>query len=67
MINDINSDLILTYKTIKKNVVELIEILKNWETEYHKFKELSEDRKVYYYEKRTLFNYRESDNITQKR
>ncbi len=56
--------MILTYKTIKTNVNKLIEILKNWEIEYHKFKELPEDRKVYYYEKRSLFNSRETDNIT---
>ena len=64
IINDINSDLILTYKIIKTKVNELIKILNNWETEYHKFKELPEERKIYYYEKRTLFNSRETDNIT---
>ncbi len=64
IINDINSDLILTYKTIKTKVNELIEVLRNWEIEYHKFKELPEERKIYYYEKRILFNSRETDNIT---
>lgn len=64
IINDINSDLITTYKTIKINVNELITILKNWEIEYYKFEELPEERKVYYYEKRTLFNSRETDSIT---
>ena len=65
IVNDINSDLILTYKTIKLNVSELIKILKIWETEYHKFKETAGERKVYYYKKRNLFNLRNSDNITQ--
>ena len=64
IINDINTDLITTYKTIKTSVNELITVLNNWEIEYHKFKELPEERKVYYYEKRTLFNSRETDNIT---
>ena len=64
IINDINSDLTLTYKTIKNDVEKLIKVLKSWETEYHKFKELPEDRKIYYYEKRALFNTRETDNIT---
>lgn len=64
VINDINSDLITTYKTIKDNVSELIVKLQNWETEYHKFKELPEDRKVYYYDKRELFNSRQTDSIT---
>jgi len=64
VINDINSDLITTYKTIKDNVSDLIERLQNWEVEYHKFKELPEERKVYYYEKRELFNSRQTDKIT---
>lgn len=64
VINDINKDLITTYKTIKANVSELIAKLKNWETEYHKFKELPENRKEYYYAKRELFNLRQTDNIT---
>lgn len=64
VINDINSDLILTYKTIKENVNALIKVLKLWETEYHTFEELPEERKIYYYEKRELFNSRESDIIT---
>lgn len=64
VINDINSDLITTYKTIKNNVSELIDKLRNWEIEYHKFKELPEDRKMYYYEKRELFNSRKTDSTT---
>jgi DNA adenine methylase len=64
VINDINTDLITTYKTIKNNVIELIRILKDWEKEYHTFKELPEDRKEYYYKKRELFNSRTEDNIT---
>jgi len=64
VINDINSDLIMTYKTIKNNVLELMEILQKWEVEYHKFKESPEDRKVYYYEKRELFNSRSLNTIT---
>lgn len=64
VINDINSDLITTYKTIKSNVSKLIKILSNWEIEYHKFKELPEERKVYYYKKRELFNLRQSNHIT---
>ena len=64
VINDINTDLITTYKTIKSNVSELIEILEKWEIEYHKFKELPEDRKIYYYKKRELFNSRTTNNTT---
>jgi DNA adenine methylase len=64
VINDVNSDLIITYKTIKSNVDELINILKLWEAEYHAFTDLPEDRKVYYYSKRELFNSRKSDKTT---
>ncbi len=64
VINDINTDLITTYNTIKTNVLELTQILKEWEKEYHFFKELPEDRKEYYYKKRELFNSRTEDNIT---
>ena len=65
IINDLNSDLIFTYKTIKENVDELIKILKLWEIEYHKLENLSEERKIYYYKKRELFNSRKSDEVTQ--
>jgi len=64
IINDINSDLITTYKTIRNNVFDLIKTLKIWETEYHVYKELPEERKVYYYKKRELFNSRTENNIT---
>jgi len=64
IINDINTDLITTYKTIKTNAFDLIQILKTWEIEYHVFKELPDDRKQYYYKKRELFNSRAEDNTT---
>jgi DNA adenine methylase len=65
VINDINSDLTNTYKSIKQNVSELTEILKKWETEYHRFEEISDEKKQYYYQKRNLFNSRKSDRLTQ--
>ncbi len=65
VINDVNSDLITTYKTIKTNVLDLIQILKKWETDYHTFKENPEERKVYYYDKRNLFNSRTEDEVTR--
>jgi DNA adenine methylase len=64
VINDINLDLITTYKIIKSNVFDLIKTLKIWESEYHVFKDLPDDRKDYYYKKRELFNSRTEDNIT---
>jgi DNA adenine methylase len=65
IINDINTDLINSYKTIKESVEELISVLKIWEKEYHSLKDKLEEKKEYYYSKRTLFNSRKSDKITQ--
>ena len=65
IINDINQDLTNSYLTIKHNVQELIQILKQWEVEYHNIAEDQEVKKEYYYEKRALFNTRNSDQTTQ--
>ncbi len=65
VINDINTDLIDTYKTIKNNIDELIFLLQKWQEEYHNLLEDTEAKKVYYYAKRTLFNKRISDKTTQ--
>ena len=65
VINDINTDLINSYKTIKENVNEVITILHQWEKEYYALSENQEKKKEYYYSKRTLFNSRKSDLITQ--
>ncbi|MEZ4928854.1 MAG: DNA adenine methylase [Chitinophagales bacterium] len=65
VINDINSDLINTYKTIKNNVEELIEVLQKWEIEFHGLLNDDGTKKKYYYEKRNLFNSRQSDKTTQ--
>jgi len=65
VINDINKDLINSYKTIKSNVNELISILGKYEIEYHSLSDKLESKKEYYYEKRDIFNSRESEQITQ--
>ncbi len=65
VINDINQDLTNSYLTIKHNVRDLIDILKKWEVEYHNITENIETKKEYYYEKRSLFNTRNSDQTTQ--
>ncbi len=65
VINDINSDLINAYKTIKDNVEGLILILEKWEKEYHLLVEKPDVKKNYYYSKRNLFNSRKSDKNTQ--
>ena len=65
VINDINSDLINSYKTIKKDVITLIPILEQWENEYHSFADKEDLKKEYYYFKRKLFNKRTSNQIEQ--
>jgi len=65
VINDINIDLTNSYKTIKENVESVISVLKRWEKEYHLLSDKQEQKKEYYYSKRTLFNTRNSDLITQ--
>ncbi len=65
VINDINEDLINSYKIIKSNVTDLILVLKSLEKEYHNLAENTEEKKGYYYKKRKLFNTRKSDPILQ--
>lgn len=50
MISDNNLDLINLYKTVKENVNELIEKLRQYKSEHHK------DPENYYYDQRNLFN-----------
>lgn len=65
VVNDINEDLINSYKTIKSDVSRLILILKKYESEYHSLFDDLEKKKEYYYQKRQLFNARIEDLITQ--
>lgn len=65
VINDINSDLINTYKIIISNPNELISSLKTLESEFHSLSDNIEKKKEYYYSKRDLYNTRKEDNIIQ--
>ena len=65
VINDINTDLIITYKTISNSVEELIELLQRWELEYHKLSDNEDKKKEYYYNKRDLFNKRNSNKVNR--
>ncbi len=65
VINDINEDLINTYKTIFSNPNGLIEILKNYEKEFHSLEKEEDKKKEYYYLKRNKYNTRQSENIEQ--
>ncbi len=64
-INDINSDLINTYKVIAARPNELISILKELQNQYHGLQSNEEKKKKYYYQKRDLYNTRSTDKITQ--
>ncbi len=61
VINDINSDLIIAYKTIKENPYDLIIALKEIQSEYKLLKE--ENRKQYFLNKRDKFNTKSLSNI----
>lgn len=65
VINDVNQDLIACYQCIQNNVEELIAILKKWQHEYHLLSDKPEQKKVYFYQKRSLFNQRNSSPILQ--
>ncbi|MFK8269035.1 DNA adenine methylase [Capnocytophaga cynodegmi] len=63
VINDINQDLINTYKTIASNPNELISILEILQSEYHDLDGNDEKKKQYYYDKRALYNTRKEEKI----
>jgi DNA adenine methylase len=65
IINDINTDLMTTYRVIAQNPKELIEMLQQFEYEFHALPHQSEQKKLYYYEKRAAFNARLTDLTTQ--
>lgn len=65
VINDINSDLINTYKTIASKPKELISILHILQNEYHALELKDTEKKEYYYEKRELYNTRNTEKSTQ--
>jgi len=65
VINDINEDLINTYKTITSNPKELISILEIFQNEFHNLEGNEANKKVYYYQKRELYNTRKEEQSGQ--
>ncbi len=61
LINDINADLIITYQAVASKPKELISVLKQLQNEYHELNENEEEKKLYYYAKRELFNTRKEN------
>lgn len=62
IINDINEKLIITYKTIKNNIEELINELEKIRDEYNSLKTL-EEKSDMFYKIRKEFNKQTNDNI----
>ncbi len=65
VINDINADLINTYRCIAQDVDAVIEPLKKWQKLYDTLSEKPKERSKFYYSQRELYNSRTSDNTTQ--
>lgn len=55
VINDINPDLVTCYRTVRDNVGELIDSLRNYETLYHALK-TEDERKEFYLTARERYN-----------
>lgn len=65
VINDINKDLINTYKTIADKPKELISILQTLQNEFHELEGKEEGKKEYYYSKRAIYNKRKEEQSVQ--
>lgn len=65
VINDINEDLINTYRVIASKPKELISILQILQNEYHSLETKHEEKKEYYYNKRELYNTRMQEKTIQ--
>ena len=65
IINDINADLINTYRIIASKPQELISILQLLQNEYHNLDGKDEEKKEYYYKKRELYNTRKEEQSGQ--
>ena len=65
IINDINEDLINTYRIIASQAQELTSTLQIFQDEFHAIDSEQEKKKEYFYDKRALYNQRISDKSTQ--
>lgn len=63
VINDINEDLINTYKIIAKNPKELVSILQVFQKEFHELDIDQVKKQVYYYNKRDQYNLRNTEKV----
>ncbi|MBW7887469.1 MAG: DNA adenine methylase [Bacteroidetes bacterium] len=65
VINDINKDLINTYKVIASKPKELISNLDILQNEFHNLEGKEDKKKLYYYQKRDLYNSKKEERIGQ--
>jgi DNA adenine methylase len=65
VINDINADLINTYRIIASKPKELVSILQILQNEFHNLDGKDEEKKEYYYNKRELYNTRKDEQSVQ--
>jgi DNA adenine methylase len=65
VINDINADLINTYEVISSKPKQLIEALKELQSQFHNLQNQEEKKKEFYYLTRDLYNTRSTDKVTQ--
>jgi len=65
VINDINEDLINTYRVIAAQPKELITVLCEFQENYHALHGEQGKKETYYYEKRILYNSRVTENVMQ--
>lgn len=65
VINDINEDLINTYRTIASKPNELISILEILQSEFHDLEGNEDNKKLYYYRKRELYNSKQEEKSGQ--
>lgn len=65
VINDINEDLINTYRTIASRPNELISVLQILQNEFHGLEGQDETKKEYFYKKRDQFNTRREEQSGQ--
>jgi len=65
IINDINVDLINTYRIIASKPKELISKLQILQDEFHSLETKEEEKKEYYYKKRELYNTRKEEKSGQ--
>lgn len=65
VINDINADLINTYQIIATCPKELIELLEALQYDFHALVGKEEEKKLYYYAQRELYNQRKQSKVMQ--